>query len=67
MRDSIAILVIAAIVASASVSSLISAQYQRQYDLRQALGRGFAERCVGTSTIYWKGECPPVPSDEAAR
>lgn len=30
------------------------------YRMTQALERNFAEHCVGTTEIHWKGECPGV-------
>lgn len=28
------------------------------YVMQQAYNRGYAEYCVGTKDLYWKGECP---------
>ena len=32
----------------------------RQSVMRGALDRGYAEHCVGTKAVHWKGECPEV-------
>lgn len=51
------------IVAVISGQTIFAQSIQRRADMREALDRGYAERCVGISAIHWKGECPETPAE----
>ena len=63
MRDDLKVpiaLVIGSIVFATGIGAMVGADIRSYALMRGALKRDFAEQCIGTSAIHWKGECPEV-------